>query len=79
VIVPADAGHNVRNIGNATLRPYVTSIGPTEGKDGVGQSTKEEADRPHHGEGCDQDIVIPAGSVVEPSDGTRRWTSRAVT
>jgi len=46
VIVPAGARHNVRNTGSRPLRLY-TIYGPPEHKDGVVQSTKEEADRRH--------------------------------
>jgi mannose-6-phosphate isomerase-like protein (cupin superfamily) len=46
VIVPAGARHNVRNTGDAPLRLY-TIYGPPEHKDGIVQSTKEEADRRH--------------------------------
>ncbi|QIL02047.1 cupin domain-containing protein [Sphingomonas sinipercae] len=54
VIVPAGARHNVRNTGSRLLRLY-TIYGPPEHKDGIVQSTKEEADRRHpheewHGE-----------------------------
>ena len=52
VIVPAGARHNVRNTGPKPLRLY-TVYGPPEHKDGVVQSTKEEADRRHHDEEWD--------------------------
>ncbi len=46
VIVPAGARHNVINRSSAPLRLY-TIYGPPEHKDGIVQSTKEEADRRH--------------------------------
>jgi len=46
VIVPAGARHNVINTGSAPLRLY-TIYGPPEHKDGIVQSTKEEADARH--------------------------------
>jgi len=52
VIVPAGARHNVRNTGSQPLRLY-TIYAPLEHKDGVIQSTKEEADRRHHDEEWD--------------------------
>ena len=52
VIVPAGARHNVRNTGSEPLRLY-TIYAPPEHKDGVVQSTKEEADRRHHDEEWD--------------------------
>ena len=52
VIVPAGARHNVRNTGSQPLRLY-TIYAPPEHKDGVVQSTKEEADRRHHDEEWD--------------------------
>ncbi len=52
VIVPAGARHNVRNTGNEPLRLY-TIYGPPEHKDGVIQSTKEEAEARHHDEEWD--------------------------
>jgi mannose-6-phosphate isomerase-like protein (cupin superfamily) len=52
VIVPAGARHNVRNTGSAPLKLY-TIYGPPEHKDGIVQSTKEEADRRHHDEEWD--------------------------
>ena len=52
VIVPAGARHNVRNTGSEPLKLY-TLYGPPEHKDGVVQSTKEEADRRHHDEEWD--------------------------
>lgn len=52
VIVPAGARHNVRNTGDEPLRLY-TIYGPPEHKDGIVQSTKEDADRRHHDEEFD--------------------------
>ena len=52
VIVPAGARHNVRNTGSQPLRLY-TIYAPPEHKDGIVQSTKEEADRRHHDEEWD--------------------------
>ena len=52
VIVPAGARHNVRNTGDQPLRLY-TIYGPPEHKDGIVQSTKEEADRRHPDEEFD--------------------------
>ena len=52
VMVPAGARHNVRNTGSQPLRLY-TIYAPPEHKDGVIQSTKEEADRRHHDEEWD--------------------------
>ena len=52
VIVPAGARHNVRNTGAGPLKLY-TLYGPPEHKDGVVQSTKEEADARHHDEEWD--------------------------
>jgi len=52
VIVPAGARHNVRNTGDQPLQLY-TIYGPPEHKDGVVQSTKEDADRRHHDEEWD--------------------------
>jgi mannose-6-phosphate isomerase-like protein (cupin superfamily) len=52
VIVPAGARHNVRNTGSSPLRLY-TIYGPPEHKDGIVQSTKQEADRRHHNEEWD--------------------------
>ena len=52
VIVPAGARHNVRNTGSQPLRLY-TIYAPPEHKDGVIQSTKQEADRRHHQEEWD--------------------------
>lgn len=52
IIVPAGARHNVRNIGDAPLKLY-TIYGPPEHKDGVVQSTKEEAEARHHDEEWD--------------------------
>lgn len=49
IIVPAGSRHNVRNTGAQPLKLY-TLYGPPEHKDGVVQSTKEEADRRHHDE-----------------------------
>ncbi len=52
VVVPAGARHNVRNTGSEPLRLY-TVYGPPEHKEGIVQSTKEEADRRHHDEEWD--------------------------
>ena len=52
VIVPAGARHNVRNTGDGPLKLY-TLYGPPEHKDGIVQSTKEEADARHHDEEWD--------------------------
>ena len=52
VIVPAGARHNVRNTGDVPLKLY-TLYGPPEHKDGIVQSTKEEADARHHDEEWD--------------------------
>src|SRR5688572_4209926 len=52
IIVPAGARHNVRNTGNGPLKLY-TLYGPPEHKDGIVQSTKEEADARHHDEQWD--------------------------
>ena len=52
VIVPAGARHNVRNTGDVPLKLY-TLYGPPEHKDGIVQSTREEADARHHDEGWD--------------------------
>jgi mannose-6-phosphate isomerase-like protein (cupin superfamily) len=52
IIVPAGARHNVRNTGDRPLKLY-TIYGPPEHKDGVVQSTKEEADARHHDEEWD--------------------------
>jgi mannose-6-phosphate isomerase-like protein (cupin superfamily) len=52
VVVPAGARHNVRNTGTAALKLY-TLYGPPEHKDGVVQSTKEEAEARHHAEEWD--------------------------
>ena len=49
VIVPAGARHNVRNTGSEPLRLY-TIYAPPEHKDGIVQSTKEEAEARHHAE-----------------------------
>ena len=46
IIVPAGARHNVRNTGAAPLKLY-TLYGPHEHKDGIVQSSKEEADARH--------------------------------
>lgn len=46
IIVPANARHNVRNTGSVPLKLY-TIYGPPEHKDGVVQSTKEEAEARH--------------------------------
>ena len=52
VIVPAGASHNVINTGDAPLRLY-TIYAPPEHKDGIVQSTKEEAEARHHVEEWD--------------------------
>ncbi len=52
IVVPAGARHNVRNTGDAPLKLY-TLYGPPEHKDGIVQSTKEEADARHHDEEWD--------------------------
>ena len=52
VIVPQGARHNVVCSGNEPLRLY-TIYGPPEHKDGIVQSTKEEADARHHDEEWD--------------------------
>ena len=52
VIVPAGACHNVRNTGSGPLRLY-TVYGPPEHKDGIVQSTREEAEARHHHEEWD--------------------------
>jgi mannose-6-phosphate isomerase-like protein (cupin superfamily) len=52
VIVPAGARHNVRNTGTEPLRLY-TIYAPPEHKDGIVQSTKEEAEARHHSEEWD--------------------------
>ena len=52
VIVPAGARHNVRNAGDGPLKFY-TLYGPPEHKDGVVQSTKDEAEARHHEEEFD--------------------------
>ncbi|QNN64389.1 cupin domain-containing protein [Sphingomonas rhizophila] len=52
IIVPAGSRHNVRNSGSGPLKLY-TLYGPPEHKDGVVQSTKEEAERRHHDEEWD--------------------------
>lgn len=52
IIVPAGSRHNVRNSGSEPLKLY-TLYGPPEHKDGVVQSTKEEAERRHHDEEWD--------------------------
>ncbi|HXG81937.1 MAG TPA: cupin domain-containing protein [Sphingomicrobium sp.] len=46
IIVPAGARHNVRNTGDGPLKLY-TLYGPPEHKDGIVQSTKEEAAARH--------------------------------
>lgn len=46
IIVPAGARHNVRNTGDGPLKLY-TIYGPPEHKDGIIQSTKEDADARH--------------------------------
>ena len=52
IIVPAGARHNVRNTGDGPLKLY-TLYGPPEHKDGIVQSTKDEADARHHDEEWD--------------------------
>ena len=52
IVVPAGARHNVRNTGGEPLKLY-TIYGPPEHKDGIVQSTKEEADARHHDEEWD--------------------------
>ncbi len=52
VIVPAGARHNVINSGSEPLRLY-TIYAPPEHKDGVVQTTKDEADARHHAEEWD--------------------------
>ena len=52
VIVPSGSRHNVRNTGDAPLKLY-TLYGPPEHKDGIVQSTKQEADARHHDEEWD--------------------------
>jgi len=52
VIVPAGARHNVRNTGSEPLRLY-TIYAPPEHKDGIVQSTKEEAEARHQDEEWD--------------------------
>jgi len=52
VIVPAGARHNVINRSGQPLKLY-TIYGPPEHKDGIVQSTKEEAERRHHDEEWD--------------------------
>jgi mannose-6-phosphate isomerase-like protein (cupin superfamily) len=52
VIVPAGARHNVINTGSGPLRLY-TIYAPPEHKDGIVQTTKEEADARHHAEEWD--------------------------
>ena len=52
IVVPAGARHNVRNTGDAPLKLY-TLYGPPEHKDGIVQSSKEEADARHHDEEWD--------------------------
>ena len=52
VIVPAGARHNVINDSSSPLRLY-TIYGPPEHKDGIVQSTKEEAEARHHDEEWD--------------------------
>jgi mannose-6-phosphate isomerase-like protein (cupin superfamily) len=52
VIVPAGARHNVKNTSDEPLQFY-TLYGPPEHKDGVVQSTKEEADARHEDEEWD--------------------------
>ena len=52
VIVPAGARHNVINTGNEPLRLY-TIYGPPEHKDGIVQSTRQQAEARHHDEQWD--------------------------
>jgi len=52
VIVPQGARHNVRATGTSPLKLY-TLYGPPEHKDGIVQSTKEEAEARHHEEEWD--------------------------
>ncbi len=52
VIVPAGARHNVRNTGAQPLRLY-TIYAPPEHRDGIVQSTKEEAEARHPAEEWD--------------------------
>ena len=52
IIVPAGARHNVRNTGDQPLKLY-TIYGPPEHKDGIVQSTREEAEARHHDEEWD--------------------------
>jgi len=52
IVVPAGARHNVRNTGDEPLKLY-TIYGPPEHKDGIVQSTKEEAEARHHDEEWD--------------------------
>jgi mannose-6-phosphate isomerase-like protein (cupin superfamily) len=52
IIVPAGARHNVINSGSGPLRLY-TIYAPPEHKDGIVQTTKEEADARHHAEEWD--------------------------
>jgi mannose-6-phosphate isomerase-like protein (cupin superfamily) len=52
VIVPAGARHYVINTGSAPLRLY-TIYGPPEHKDGIVQTTREEAEARHHDEEWD--------------------------
>ena len=52
VIVPVGARHNVINRSGQPLKLY-TIYGPPEHKDGVVQSTNEEAERRHHDEEWD--------------------------
>ena len=52
VIVPAGARHNVINSGSEPLRLY-TIYAPPEHKDGVVQTTKDDADARHHAEEWD--------------------------
>ncbi len=54
-IVPAGARHNVRNTSSAPLRLY-TIYAPPEHKDGIVQSTKQEAEARHHDEEFDGTI-----------------------
>ena len=52
VIVPAGARHNVINTGSGPLRLY-TIYAPPEHKDGIVQTTKEDAEARHHAEEWD--------------------------
>ena len=52
IVVPAGARHNVRTTGDEPLN-LDTIYGPPEHKDGIVQSTKEEAEARHHHEEWD--------------------------